>query len=70
MDNHFHASREASEGVHNPRITFDQSRNIPMARTNLAIFTAREPALRVASEKDNADAVQHIAVNTPAISPI
>lgn len=69
IDNHFHASGEASMGVQSPRIIFDQTKNIPIARTNLVIFTASEPALRVAREKDNADAVQQIAVIMPAISP-
>ena len=69
IDNHFHASGEASEGVHNPLIILDQIRNIPIASTNRMILTANEPARRVASEKDNAEAVQHIAVITPASSP-
>ena len=33
------------------------------------MFTAKVPARRVAKEKDRAEAVQHIAVSTPAISP-
>ena len=69
MDNHFHASGGASEGVHKPRITFDHTINIPIAKTNRVIFTASDPARRVAREKVKAEAVQHMAVSTPAISP-
>ena len=43
--------------------------NIPIAKTRRVILTASEPARRVANEKDNAEAVQQIAVSTPAISP-
>ena len=42
---------------------------MPIAKTNLVILTAKEPARRVANENVKADAVQHIAVRIPAISP-
>ncbi len=43
--------------------------NMPIAKTNLVILTASDPALRVANENVNAEAVQHMAVKIPAISP-
>jgi hypothetical protein len=47
----------------------DHAINIPIAMIKRAIFTARDPARRVANENAIAEAVQHIAVNTPANSP-